>query len=207
MIISSPYRRARETALSMMKTVIAHSKKDNIQTNTPKKILIDVDISEYLGNHKHVDLDVTDKTAIYNPPHPEKYISLNTRIDKHYNKMTKYSKTHPSENIWVITHGIVIRRVSYLLGMKMSKHFPSLTCLSITEYDDLTKREVLLFHDSEERRHSSSDSYENYNKKQYDSYSRTGNSLSTSNVKHEQTFLAIAKRPAPDLDQGVMNSF
>ena len=58
-IISSPFRRARETSLTL----------NSMLKNPLEEIKIDSDLSEYLGNHSDVPLDVTVPTKIHNPPH------------------------------------------------------------------------------------------------------------------------------------------
>lgn len=96
-IISSPYRRCRESAGHIIKT---------IYLNTGKEIplFIDVNVSEYLGNHKKSRLDVYPETMKYNPPHPETFHNFRQRIIDHDSKCP--------DNVWVVTHGIVIDTVA-----------------------------------------------------------------------------------------------
>lgn len=123
-IIVSPYRRTRETA-KIMRSVIG------------KKIPIHVDreLSEYLGNHRGIPIDVTESTLAHDPPHPETFEDLTNRVKSHHNKITKYTKK-TSGVIWIITHGLIMKQVAALIGIKMPREFPSLTCLSIMDGDD-----------------------------------------------------------------------
>jgi broad specificity phosphatase PhoE len=91
-IICSPFLRARTTAQFI-----------NVYLTQPVPILVDVSISEYLGNHYDTQLDVTPETSSYNPPHPEKYASFFERVQAHFD--------HSEDNVWYVTHGIVIQTI------------------------------------------------------------------------------------------------
>ncbi len=133
-IFSSPYRRARETA-KVMKTVL----------DIKIPIFVDREVSEYLGNHRNETIDVTESTLVHHPPHPETFSDMKKRVQSHHDKITK--KSHGV--IWIITHGIIMKQEAELVGIKMKKDFPSLTCLSIVDSEEnITKGEVILFHDS-----------------------------------------------------------
>jgi len=132
-IVSSPYRRCRETAI-IMKSMF---KKD-------LKIIIDKELSEYLGNHKNSPLDVTPETKIHHPPHPESFDDMKKRVNVHYNKMLQFSKHYKDKVVWLVTHGIIIKQIAHLNGVKISKTFPSLTCLSVIE-DPILNGEVYFF--------------------------------------------------------------
>ena len=132
-IISSPYRRARETSLIL-----------NSSLKTPlDEIKINVDLSEYLGNHNNVELDVTMATKIHNPPHPETFEQMKKRIKKYLDKNKK--KSYYKGVTWVVTHGLIIKQIASSLGIKSSKQLPYLTCFSILEKGDLIRAEFLLF--------------------------------------------------------------
>lgn len=134
-IVSSPYRRARETALLL-----------NSCLEQPfDEIFIDVNLSEYLGNHSHVPIDVTQQTKVYNPPHPENFNDLNIRIKKHNLQARRRANELNNGVIWYVTHGLVIKQLASLIGIKLNRQFPPLTCFSISEDYDMTKGEVLLF--------------------------------------------------------------
>ena len=136
-IICSPYRRTRETAHIM----------NSVLKNPIKEILIDVNISEYLGNHNDVPIDITDNTSIYEPPHPETFDQMKKRVKKHYDKMNRYIKNKFNQVIWIISHGLIIEQISKLSGIKISKHFPPLTCLTIQEDEEMIKSQILYFKD------------------------------------------------------------
>lgn len=132
-IVSSPFRRARETAM-IMNTVL---------NNPLEEILIDNNLSEYLGNHNHISLDVTTATRIHNPPHPETFHEMKSRVKCHVEKMRK--KTTQKETVWFITHGLIIKQVANSINLKTTKTFPCLTSLSIVETPDMIKGEFILF--------------------------------------------------------------
>lgn len=142
-IIVSPYRRTRETAKVMKASLIEPGILRKIPVN------VDRDVSEYLGNHRTTPIDVTESTLVHEPPHPESFAEMKTRVENHNNKIKKYVKKHGGV-IWIITHGLVMKQVAFLNGIKMSKEFPNLTCLSISD-DELKcdiRGEVIMFHES-----------------------------------------------------------
>jgi len=100
LIITSPYLRARETAIIMARVIVKKYSPASIQ------ILCQNEISEYLGNHTEISLDVSPGTARHRPPHPETFYRFRQRIRNHYSSW-KRSK----EVIWVITHGVVINEI------------------------------------------------------------------------------------------------
>ena len=132
-IVSSPFRRARETAM-IMNTVL---------NNPLEEIVIDNNLSEYLGNHNNVPLDVTTATQIHNPPHPETFDEMKKRVKRHVEKIRK--KSHQKETVWFITHGLILKQVASSINLKTTKTFPCLTCLSIIETPDMVKGEFILF--------------------------------------------------------------
>jgi broad specificity phosphatase PhoE len=134
-IISSPYRRARETALIM-----------NSELSGPvDEIIIDNNLSEYLGNHSQANLDVTVATAIHKPPHPEKFEDMQKRTKKCLNKMRKLMADHPNRIVWLITHGIIIQQIANFIGIRMPKTIPYLSGLLLQEDSDLLRSTILLF--------------------------------------------------------------
>ena len=136
-IIVSPYRRTRETAQIM-----------NSVLDTPVPIHVDIELSEYLGNHKLVPIDVTEGTLIYDPPHPENMTDLNLRIKSHQQKVIKYSQNNQDSIIWIVTHGIIIKEIASLMKINIINDFPTLTCLSITIGEKITKGELIIFNDT-----------------------------------------------------------
>jgi len=153
LIIVSPYRRTRETAEIMNLT---------LKTKVPSsqaQMVVDSDMSEYLGNHRGIPIDVTDSTLIHDPPHPETFLEMRRRVKRHHKRIRKYIKTvenspkpgkqkqkqNQSKVIWIVTHGLIIKQIASLIGIKMAKEFPPLTCLSVIDGDTITKSEVITF--------------------------------------------------------------
>ena len=133
-IVLSPYRRTRETA-AVMSSVL--------EKKVPMHI--DTDIAEYLGNHRNVPIDVTESTLVHHPPHPESFTQMKLRVKNHHNRITTYGRKKRKGVIWIITHGLIIKSIAALIGVKAPKEFPTLTCLSIVDGDKLTKTEMLIF--------------------------------------------------------------
>ena len=153
-IVSSPFRRARETAMIMNMTL----------ENPFEEIFIDPNLSEYLGNHNNVPLDVTNATKIHNPPHPETFEDMKKRVKKHVEKMrkkqNKYSKN--KEIIWFITHGLILKQICNSINLKTTKTFPCLTCLSVIETNDMVKGEFILFRGELKHEKESEEIYQPY---------------------------------------------
>lgn len=100
-IITSPYLRARQTAIAMASVVVKKYSPCTIAIN------YDRNLSEYLGNHRNAILDVTSTTAKCHPPHPETFKKFRDRVKRHYTE----SIDLPGEVIWIITHGIIIKEI------------------------------------------------------------------------------------------------
>jgi broad specificity phosphatase PhoE len=149
MIIVSPYRRTRETA-NVMKSVV--------ENTVP--LIIDTDVSEYLGNHRTVPIDVTESTLIHDPPHPETFVEMKARVKKHHNKITSYCKAKERGIIWIVTHGLIIKQVACLIGMKMAKEFPTLSCVSIVDGEKITRSDITIFNENIEIDSDDNDSCE-----------------------------------------------
>lgn len=137
-IVSSPFRRARETAMIM----------NMILENPFEEIEIDINLSEYLGNHNNIPLDVTTATLVHNPPHPETFNDMKLRVKKHVEKMRKNNNTNTNETVWFITHGLIIKQIGNNVGLKTNKTLPCLTCFSVVETPDMIKAEFVLFQGS-----------------------------------------------------------
>ena len=135
-IVCSPYKRTRETAMVL----------NSCLPNPHEEIFIDPTLSEYLGNHSNVPLDVTDHTKYYNPPHPETFEEMLSRVKKHNSKSRRKALDLFNQGtIWYITHGLIIKQLANMIGIKLNKQFPCLTAFSILEQSDMIKTEVLLF--------------------------------------------------------------
>lgn len=109
-IICSPYLRTRQTAYAMAK-----------EKKIP--IIINPKLSEYLGNHYDKKLDVHKETLKYQPPHPEKFSDLKKRIIEY----SKYIKSINNKNIWIITHGLIIKEFAKLHKRKLPNHIRNLS--------------------------------------------------------------------------------
>ena len=141
-IISSPYRRTRETAIIM-----------NSVLEEPVEIKIDTGLSEYLGNHRGVPMDVTPETKVWQPPHPESFTDMKKRVKAHFRKVSNYTKNNKGEikTIWFVTHGLILKQISEIIGLRLNRQrLPNLTCLSVVKEDHLTKGEILLFRDDKD---------------------------------------------------------
>ena len=91
LIVCSPYKRARETAEKMLEGIefIFRINKLVYDKSQAPKIVIDSDLSEYLGNHYSEKLDVSAETEKYKPPHPECFRDFCARV-KHHNDKYSY---------------------------------------------------------------------------------------------------------------------
>ena len=134
-IVSSPFRRARETSLIM----------NTMLRNPLDEIIIDNNLSEYLGNHPNSELDVTMATKIHKPPHPESFEDMKKRVKKHIDKTRKQDHDNPKEIVWYITHGLIMKQIAHYFGIATTKNFPCLTCLKVSETAEMNKAEFLIF--------------------------------------------------------------
>lgn len=132
-IYTSPYRRTRETSITM-----------NSALTKPVEIISDVDLSEYLGNHNKIPLDVTRETLYYAPPHPETFSGMTTRVYSHYSRMSNLMRSRKFKLIWVVTHGLIIKQIGGFVGVKQFKKFPPLSCMSLSQDRDV-KAEIIIF--------------------------------------------------------------
>jgi len=123
-IVSSPYLRTRETA-QIAQTAIADYVY-NLESTLLQKGLIperavrivipihyDTRISEYLGNHRHRDInkDLRPLTLIHNPVHGENYGQYSLRVREFVNSGVA--------NGWYISHGIVLQSVALFNNIRL----------------------------------------------------------------------------------------
>lgn len=120
-IICSPYYRCRQTALLL---------NSGLQNKAPVKC--ETNISEYLGNHFNVPLDVREETSIYNPPHPERLQEFEHRVRIHNDMMRDFDRTRTI--VWIVTHGFVINQIMGYLGFKGKESIPVLSCFIVREH-------------------------------------------------------------------------
>lgn len=144
-IITSPYLRARQTALILAEVVAAKSRSIAVKCER--------DLSEYLGNHSDKSLDVTIETAMHNPPHPESYSCFQQRILRYHCTYIKGDQ----EVIWIVTHGIVINEILNFWGLPQIK-IPYLGYL--VSFDPLIRYEpTAMYWDHQQRRQMQAKSY------------------------------------------------
>lgn len=142
LIMTSPYRRTRETAMVMREAVLAvaatktEAEKSEGNSVVPSisyipEIRCDNYIAEYLGNHN--ETDVTDETALHLPPsHKENLNSFHRRIKDHLQLAAAMDNfPHP---VWFITHCFVISTITKLMGPKYVKNFSPLGCIEIQKH-------------------------------------------------------------------------
>ena len=178
MIISSPYRRTRETAIIMNTTLREYNNGNNTPNNNKQniKLKIDVGLSEYLGNHKTAILDVTPETKVWNPPHPEMFGAMKQRVKNHYNKIRKFMRKSNKNNsngngemkvIWLVTHGIIIKQIhEEQTGIKLHKQqLPNLTCLSIVDEGNSVKTEFKSLNPKQQEKYELKEKETNYEQK------------------------------------------
>lgn len=122
-VVCSPYRRTRETAIAMVSAIVAI-------TGRMMPIKCDVNLSEYLGNRPQEQLDITEGTRMFSPPHPERFGDLDRRLRQHNRIMQVLDET-PTP-VWFICHGIIITQLSRLNGVQRPiRRIPPLGCFLI----------------------------------------------------------------------------
>lgn len=106
-IISSPYLRTRETAEIAQDVIFKVS-------GLFVPIFIDPLVGEYLGNQEDKDLNtcLRKETLQFNPIPPETWYKFMSRLKRHL----LYQK---DENVWYITHGLVIKMIADLNQKKI----------------------------------------------------------------------------------------
>jgi len=118
-VICSPYKRTRDTAQEMML---------NVSIDVP--LYCDINISEYLGNKRTEALDVEEQTSCWNPPHPEFLWMMKERVKKHNDMFQSFDES--DEVIWIISHGIIIQQLIYLLQYQTKNKIPYLGVLLLS---------------------------------------------------------------------------
>lgn len=107
-IVTSPYFRARETALIAQHVI-------NEMTGVVVPVMAEPLIGEYLGHqsHKNLSTSLRPETLSYRPIPPENWKQYSARVRLHTRKSVG--------NTWYITHGIVIQSVAHFRGIEI-KH-------------------------------------------------------------------------------------
>lgn len=106
LIIVSPFLRARQTALIIRSRLIELTKKEI-------PVVCDRRIGEYLGNHK-ISMTFTPKTTSLNPLIENNISSFNVRVREHNDILGALDDEN--FNIWVVTHGLVIKNLCKFNG-------------------------------------------------------------------------------------------
>lgn len=116
-IVCSPYRRTRETAEALAKVVRDRGGNEII-------VKYEIRLSEYLGNHRDRNLDVNEITSLCNPPHPENFFQMDSRVRYHNDEMRELD--YQNINVWFVTHGFIINRLGNAMGYKLPRRMPYL---------------------------------------------------------------------------------
>lgn len=97
-IVCSPFERTRQTALIAQKSIL-ELKQIEVE------IVINNKIGEYLGNQLHYNFSDSVKPITYKhkPIKDLSWASFDTRVKK-------FTFDTPNKNIWIITHGVFIKR-------------------------------------------------------------------------------------------------
>ena len=111
-IITSPFLRTRQTALSIANQFFA-------TTNTKIPIFVDTDIGEFLGwrspTGEKADVDSVTRFFIEPTLGTERIIDVKERVQKHIDNIEK------DTDILVVTHGIIIKFIHrHITNRKMS---------------------------------------------------------------------------------------
>lgn len=131
MIVCSPYERTRETAKEMASII-----------DKDIKIKCDVRLSEYLGNHKEDELDVKRETEKYNPPHPEIFFEMDSRVLLHNDEMQELDDSEMI--VWFITHGIIINRIANAMGFTLKRRFPYLGAITFIKENNYVECYIII---------------------------------------------------------------
>lgn len=137
-IVCSPYRRTRETACVMASVL-----------KEPVKIKCDINLSEYLGNHKDEAPDITPETKVFKlPPHPERWYQFKQRL-QHHNDMVKDFDSS-SMVVWFICHGVVISQMTKLFTNTHIRSVAPLGCVEFLKTDRGIEAKLISFSSNEE---------------------------------------------------------
>ena len=128
-IVCSPYKRARETAI-IMAAIIGND----------IEIKCDIRLAEYVGNHKDRGLDVDDDTRSYNPPYPESFYQMDDRVRRHNDDMAELDESN--RIVWFITHGIIVNRLANCLGYTIHK-YPAYLFTMVIEKQETLKCSII----------------------------------------------------------------
>lgn len=110
LILCSPYLRTRQTA-----EIFAS------QCQSSTQIMIDRDLSEFLGNQESLSInDVLPETWENSPYPPETMQQFQTRVRRFYNSVKRDAN---SGLVFVITHGIFLNTIARIRNKQIKKRF------------------------------------------------------------------------------------
>ncbi|AHH01582.1 phosphoglycerate mutase [Pithovirus sibericum] len=109
LIVCSPFLRTRQTAIEIQNKLLT-------LTGEKVPIVVDVEVGEYLGNHSK-QFSFTVETESYCPKIDRSLQDLDFRIRNHNDRMRALDKE--DFNFWVVTHGVVIKRLARFNGVSM----------------------------------------------------------------------------------------
>ncbi|CAH6418166.1 Hypothetical protein HVR_LOCUS41 [uncultured virus] len=109
-LISSPYLRARQTAEEIHDIILG-------ETDESIEIYYDPVIGEYLGNQtaRNINVCLHPETLKHNPIPPENWNQYVGRVARH-----KRNTEYLQDNVWYISHGVVIQSVAHFYGSKIN---------------------------------------------------------------------------------------
>lgn len=108
-IVCSPFLRARQTALAIRDHLFS-------MTGVHVSILCDNKVGEYLGNHKKIDKQkaFAPQTLALDPIVDACVSHLEVRVREHNDVFG--SLDYDNFNFWIVTHGLVIKKLSTFNG-------------------------------------------------------------------------------------------
>jgi broad specificity phosphatase PhoE len=123
-IYCSPFQRTRETMNALL---------GEIPISSDLQCYCLPEISEYLGNWKQYEVKVRPETLFYNPL----VCTMSEFETKIKNHLEEFKKINNSNNvIWVITHGLVMKKISEIYNYNVSE-IPYLGTMILDETDTL----------------------------------------------------------------------
>jgi len=101
-IYCSPFKRCRSTVKVMQ---------EHFHTETETQVIIDNRLSKYYTKKQQQNPNARPSTLKYNPPTSECYCQVLDRSIDIYKELK-----NKSDNVWCISHGIVLRYISKKIG-------------------------------------------------------------------------------------------
>lgn len=114
-VFCSPFRRTKETLEAMLKDV-SRTERNKIQ------IIFDPDLSRYFTREEKRHASVDDETNEAKIPIYETLLEFGQRVQRVVKNMEKYLSS--PENIWVVTHTTVYKRLSRAYNVTLPDYIP-----------------------------------------------------------------------------------